>query len=216
MMKKIVFAVLGLVGMIAIAGVIRFNFTNDDIYVTGKNGEVVKYDAAEQEERAYQSEVMLTLFSIKTANDLMVNVPETGATCNLTDLADLEALKVAKGSYTAGEERGIVMLDYMKITTVNIADPRSQIYFVAPFAVSNQGSGVFYYMGLFAQDVENMSIRHVDSFFMGDRVVVENISSLGNEVRVDINVHSEAQAMAEAPAKRKELKLNVGQQGFIH
>jgi hypothetical protein len=214
-MKKIVFAVLGLVAMIVVAGIIRFNFTDDDIYVTHKDGEVVKYDASEQDETAYYSEVMLKLFSMKTANDLMVNVPETGSTCKLTELADIGGLKVAKGSYMAGEERGVVMLDYMKITTVNLPDPMFQIYFVVPFAVSNQGSGVFFYLGVFVQDVENMSIKHVDSFFMGDRVVVENISSLGNEVQVEIKVHSEDQAMAEAPAGRNELKIKVGRQGFI-
>ncbi len=214
-MKKIVFAVLGLVAMIVIAGIIRFNFTNDDIYVSNKDGKMVKYDAAEQDEMAYYSEVMLKLFSMKTAKDLMVNVPETGSTCKLTDLADTGGLKVAKGSYTAGEERGVVMLDYMKITTVILVDSMSQIYFVAPFAVSNQGSGIFYYIGVFVQDVENMSIIHVDSFFMGDRVVVENISSLGNEVYVEIKAHSEDQAMAETPADRNELKIKVGLQGFI-
>ncbi|MBI9092231.1 MAG: hypothetical protein JEZ12_23710 [Desulfobacterium sp.] len=214
-MKKIVFAVVGLVAMIIIAGIIRFNFTNDDIYVSNKDGKMVKYDAAEQDGMAYSSEVMLTLFSMRTANDLMVNVPETGSTCKLTDLAETGRLKVAKGSYTAGEERGVVMLDYMKITTVNLADSMSQIYFVAPFAVSNQGSGVFYYMGVFVQDVENMSITHVDSFFLGDRVVVENISSLCNEVHVEIKAHSEDQAMAETPADRIELKIKVGLKGFI-
>ncbi len=201
--------------MIAIAGIIKFNFTDDDIYVSNKDGEVVKYDASEPDEMVYASEVMLKLFSMKTANDFMVNVPETGSTCKLVDLADMGSQKVAKGSYTAGEERGMVMLDYMNITTVNLADPMSQIYFVAPFAVSNQGSGVFYYMGLFAQDVEKMSIKHVDSFFMGDRVVVENIRSLGREVQVEIKVHSDGQAMAAAPADRQELEIKVGQEGFI-
>jgi len=215
-MKKIVFLVLGIVAMIAIAGIIRFNFTNDDIYVTDTDGKVVKYNESEKEDLAYHSEVMLKLFSMKTANDLMVNVPETGSTCKLTELAGAGALKVAKGSYTAGEERGVVVLDYLKITTVNLADPMSQLYFVAPFAVSNQGSGVFYYMGVFAQDVENMSIKHVDSFFLGDRVVVEKVEALGDEVQIEIKVHSEDQAMAEAPADRNQLKIKVGRQGFIH
>ena len=37
-------AMMAVVFAIAAAGVVRFNFTNDDIYVRGENGEIVRYD----------------------------------------------------------------------------------------------------------------------------------------------------------------------------
>lgn len=43
-MKKIVGVIAIIILAVVIAGVYRFNFTNDDIYVITENGEVVKYD----------------------------------------------------------------------------------------------------------------------------------------------------------------------------
>ena len=71
-MKKSIYVLVGLILAILLAGIIRFNFTNDDIYVENSAGNVVKYESDQRDEIDYQSEVMLKLFSIKTADDLVI------------------------------------------------------------------------------------------------------------------------------------------------
>jgi len=64
--------------------------------------------------------------------------------------------------YKDGYERGVVKGDFGKIKHFkNIT--------LLPFVVSNQGSGVFYYIAVFEKK------KHKKSFFIGDRIVIEEI-----------------------------------------
>jgi hypothetical protein len=107
--EKIIYVLVGLILVILLAGIIRFNFTNDDIYVENSDGNVVKYERDPLDKIDYQSEVMLKLFSIKTADDLVINIPisdtpPTKAAVRLTSFADFgTAQRVAQGDYVAGE-----------------------------------------------------------------------------------------------------------------
>lgn len=214
-MKKIIYVLLGLILVILLAGVIRFNFTNDDIYVENSDGNIVKYASDQLDKIGYQSEVMLKLFSIKTADDLVIDIPisdtpPTKVAVRLTSFVDFGTVQgVAQGDYVAGAERGRVIFDYMKITTVHLGDPRDQIYFVAPFSVSNQGSGVFYYIGLFVQDIKKMNIRHLDSYYIGDRIKVINIDNFDEQITVSFITRSADTSYADKPDQSEFLTLTI-------
>ena len=214
-MKKIIYVLLGLILVILLVGIIRFNFTNDDIYVENSDGDIVKYASDQLDKIGYQSEVMLKLFSIKTADDLVINIPisdtpPTSAAVRLTSLADFgTAQGVAQGDYVAGEERGRVIFDYMKIMAVNLGVPSERIYFVAPFSVSNQGSGVFYYIGLFVQDIKKMNIRHLDSHYIGDRIKVTNINNFDEQITVSFITRSADTSYTDKPDQSQFLTLTI-------
>ncbi len=53
-LKIISWVIIGVISLIIIAGVLRFNFTNDDIYVQRENGDVVKYDDVASEIKSFE------------------------------------------------------------------------------------------------------------------------------------------------------------------
>lgn len=44
MFKKITIGIIVVILLIALAGFLKFNFTNDDIYVQQEDGSVIKFD----------------------------------------------------------------------------------------------------------------------------------------------------------------------------
>ena len=91
---------------------------------------------------------------IYASESFILSVPETSVKVTL--------LSKSPSHYTDGYERGIVKGDFTKIL-------REQNVTLLPFVVSNQGSGVFYYIALFKDH------KHIRSFFIGDRVVLVKI-----------------------------------------
>ncbi|VAX17316.1 FIG01202709: hypothetical protein [hydrothermal vent metagenome] len=214
LIKKTAVIIIGIIILVVVAGIIKFNFTDDDIYIQNKDGTVEKYDDAKHGSDAYQSKVMLKLFNMKTPNDLIIHIPESKMICKLDDFIMIDSTEMVKGSYTDGVERGIVVLDYMKITTLNISKSPDQNYFVVPFFVSNQGTGVFYYLGLFVRNNSKMTIDHIDSYFLGDRIKISSINSDGNKIQIRLMDHSMKQSMAEEPNEEKNIKIRVTEKGF--
>ena len=47
MFKKIIIGIVVVVLLVLLAGIYKFNFTNDDIYVQQEDGSVIKYDELE-------------------------------------------------------------------------------------------------------------------------------------------------------------------------
>ena len=104
-----------------------------------------------------------------------VSVPETSVTTAL--LYFNMKSEEFHGKYSDELERGVVVLQCQKMQTFN----NKKI--IVPFRISNQGSGVFYYLGLF----EHLSdgVRHIKSYFIGDRVKISAINIKENEIVVD-------------------------------
>lgn len=161
------------------------------------------------------SKVMLKLFSMKTSNKFILNIPETSSHSELSEFQKINSNEYVKGTYTDGYERGNVFLDYLKINSINLTESKTLFYFVAPFIVSNQGSGSFNYLGLFVQDSKKMTIKHLDSFFLGDRIIIEKINPIMDEVSILIKEHSQKQVMAESPNKSKTIQLKTRTTGFV-
>jgi len=161
------------------------------------------------------SEVMLKLFNMKTRNDFIIKIPETDSICKLNEFEKFDTVEFAKGSYTIEEENGDVLFDYLKIHPVKLSTKKTETYFVAPFLVTNQGSGIFYYLGYFIIDTKKMSITHLDSFFLGDTILLESIRISGDEIKIKIKVHSDDQPMTDEPDQNKSIDLKVDKKGFI-
>jgi hypothetical protein len=187
--------------IVIIMGIYRFNYTNADIYIELADGEVVQYDKLmrEAEKKGY-SKVMLSLFSIRTLEDFIVFLPEQDSTpiaVPLNEIKKQEMQRWATGQYSFGEERGSISLDFDTIRTINADIKDNQIIFAAPFSVSNQGSGVFFYLGLFSQDTKRHTIKHIDSIFIGDRINIVSIEP-DNQGRLIAIEYTERDTASEA------------------
>jgi len=161
------------------------------------------------------SKVMLKLFNMKTSNDFFIKIPETDSICKLTEFEKIDSLEYAKGSYSDEDEIGDVFLDYLQMHPIHLTGKKTVFFFVAPFIVTNQGSGIFYYLGFFTTDTKEMRITHLDSYFLGDTILIESIKITGNRIKISIKVHSEDQAMSDDPDQTKNFELKVNKKGFI-
>lgn len=207
-MKRISLLVVGTLITVALAGIYRFNLTDDDIYIEQSDGQVVAYNIIDKKD------VMLTLFATKTDNQWRISLPQSQVTVALTDIRPEGVFPAAIGKYRDGEEYGQVAVDYSKITPLNFAYSDDQMVFVAPFTVSNQGSGVFYYLGLFNLNTKQWSMKHLDSLFIGDRVIIESLAEdkrldASSLVKVQYLDHGDEQSMAEPANKAVEQYIEV-------
>jgi len=201
-MKKVIkwllIIVVSIILIVIIAGIYKFN------YLANQSG----YDCdGNKIEDTYKSEVLLKVFNLNSPNDFYVKIPETNTECKITELID--SLRYAKGFYMVGEEKGEVIIDNLRITALNQLTKDIR-YLAIPFLISNQGSGLFKYLGTFKLDYANKTIHQIDSYFLGDRVKINSIIFDGNDkLQVDLNIHSVDQAMSEVPSEFKVLQFKV-------
>lgn len=69
--------------------------------------------------------------------------------------------------------------------------------FVVPFAVSSAGSGTFSYLGLLVDN--DGQLEHVDSFFLGDRIRITDVSVSDTMITVETLDRHTDQAMSDDP-----------------
>ncbi|MEL4239091.1 hypothetical protein [Shewanella xiamenensis] len=181
---------------------------------------------------ANASEVMLKLFSLNTANKFEVSLPDSHKAVVLTHFINVKQTEFAIGDYQDGEAKGRVLLDYLRVTPLNFDpalepdtqsdaplqdDPQQQTMpFVAPFIVTNQGSGVFWYLGLFSLDYGQNRVQHLGSVFIGDRIEVDNIEPVypfESPFKVAVTYRERAvdQPMTTPPTVIKTLKIGVSE-----
>ena len=217
MTRKIGLVILTAVLLVVAAGIYRFNFTNDDIYVAQTDGQVVPFDTKSNVDLKHN--VMLTLFSFDIDDYWQIQLPNSEAKANLTDLREYDDLHFATGKYQNGDEHGLVSLDYYKIRPLNLGNIGDEMIFSAPFSVSNQGSGNFWYLGLFNLNTKTGEIEQIDTVFIGDRIKLEELKTdepfdVTSSLHVTYFEHSQEQSMAEAPSKKVEQFIKVSIQGF--
>lgn len=186
------------------AGIYRLNFTNDDIYAVNDEN---------------NTNVMLTLFSFDTDDYWQIQLPDSKAKAPLTDLREYNGLHLAIGKYQDGDEYGTVSLDYYKITPLNLGNVEDEMIFSAPFSVSNQGSGTFWYLGLFNLNTDSGEIGQIDTFFLGDRIKLDELKTdepfdVTSSLYVSYFKHAQKQSMAEIPNEKVEQTIKVSIEGF--
>ncbi|MEL4392356.1 hypothetical protein [Shewanella algae] len=195
--------VLGLVFLAVIAlGIYRFNFTEDDLYV--RENDMVR-PLAEFDGGA--KGVMKRLFSLDTREQFRIRLPDSNKSVTLTGFKEEQHL--AFGEYLDEVVRGEVLLDYRKLTPLNLPGNAESMQFVVPFAVTTQGSGVFWYLGMFRFDYQTGAIAHLASQFLGDRIEIEAITPKEPfdppySVTLALKTRTQEQSMAEAPGEYVE------------
>lgn len=248
--KIIVISVSVLFAWALLAGIYRFNFTHDDIYIEMGDGRVLRHDEAvtsaahlEKKNGTLRDDilaadidksalVMRKLFSLKTSAPFNVNLPNSPMGVPLTYFigksnteGEQTNNELVVGDYQDGEVKGKILLDYYKITPLNGLPVSANSYqkretdrftFLAPFAVTTQGTGVFWYLGLFSIDYRTNTLSHLKSEFIGDRVEIKSIEfkeSFGSpySVSVTYKVRSENQAMSDAPTETNTILLTVSE-----
>ena len=203
MNKIIKWGVIGVASIVLIiifAGMYKFN------YLASQTG----YDVdGNKIEYTNSSEVLLKWFNLSTSNDFYVKVPDTNIKCKITELIESASLSYAKGIYSENDEKGEVFVYNSNIISLN-QSTKDIGYFVIPFSISNQGSGFFKYLGLFKIDYTDKTINQIDSYFLGDRIKINSINYNGaDKLQIELNNHSENQAMSEIPSELKTLNLMV-------
>ena len=209
MKKTIKWVVIGVASIILtmiIAGMYKFN------YLANQPG----YDVdGNKIENTYKSEVLLKWFNLNTSNDFYVKIPDTNIKCNITEFIDTDSLSYAKGNYIDDEEKGEVLIDNSKIVALN-KSTKDLVFLVIPFSISNQGSGIFKYLGLFKLDYKAKTINQIDSYFLGDRIKINSINYDGvDKLQVEINIHSKNQAMSESPSELNIFNLIIVEENSL-
>lgn len=180
--------------IVAVAGIYRFSLTDEEILAKFPN-QVSKSDR-----------VMQSLFSIKTVNPWTIKIPESSA---FTFIDDMEQPQIVKGTYEDGAERGEVSIETRFITQVN------ETTYVSPLVVSNQGSGVFYYLIISKYDEFRQRMVTKGSAFLGDRVRIKDVSIDENQVTVKLLQRDEHQAMSEEPSQLTTILFKVTEQDSL-
>ncbi|MEC4724194.1 hypothetical protein HWQ46_01340 [Shewanella sp. D64] len=249
--KIIAISVSVLFAWVLLAGIYRFNFTHDDIYIEMGDGRVLRHDEAvtsaahlEKKNATLRRDdilaadidksalVMRKLFSLKTSAPFNVNLPNSQMGVPLTYFigkSNTEGKQtnneLVVGDYQYDEVKGKILLDYYKITPLNGLPVSANAYqkretdlftFLAPFAVTTQETGVFWYLGLFSIDYRTSTLSHLKSEFIGDRVEIKSIEfkepfDSPYSVSVTYKVRSANQAMSDAPTETNTILLTVSE-----
>ncbi|OCH19042.1 hypothetical protein A6E05_01440 [Aliivibrio sp. 1S165] len=217
MIRKILLVILTLILLVVAAGIYRFNFTNDDIYVVQTDDQVVPFDITNNVDP--KNNVMLMLFSFDIDRYWQIQLPDSEAKAPLTDLREYDDLHLATGKYQDGDEHGLVSLDYYNITPLHLGNIDDEMVFSAPFSVSNQGTGTFWYLGLFNLNTNTGEIGQIDTFFLGDRIKVNELKTdepfdVTSSLYVSYFKHDQKQSMAEIPSERVDQYIKVSIEGF--
>ena len=196
---------------VIIAGVYRFSLTDEEIYQ--KQGRAIP-TAVKEAPSLPEKSVMRQLFSLKSAQPWHIQLPDTDIMVELNDFDGKHENKRAVGSYVNGVEKGQIAVNYFKLLPINIGDPSQQMTFTVPYTVSNQGSGVFHYVGLFRLHHASKHIEQLDSLFLGDRIKLDNIEidapfDVTGSIIAHYHTHTTEQAMNEKPNQAISLTIKV-------
>ncbi|PMK95444.1 hypothetical protein [Vibrio lentus] len=194
--------------VVILAGIYRFSLSDEEILAKFPSSQV-SYDP-----------VVETVFDLKTTNPWTIKVPETNAYAFINEVDETKA--IAFGRYDSGVERGVATVDTKSISAVTLGKAS---FFVAPMWISNQGSGVFYYLGLFKHDQQRSRVVLVDQFLLGDRVQIQTLdvtqpvedtknSKLTGKGFIGFTQHSAEQSFAEAPSEKVLMSFSFDTQSI--
>jgi len=132
---------------------------------------------------------------------LKINIYGTDVSVALTDAVSIRGAEFYKGEYLNGQERGVVHFDAERLLILSKgkALQKNQIYYIAPLIISNQGSGIFNYIGLFVYDKTSHNSTHLSSQLLGNRIRIIEIMDEQRTFLVKYYQHSKQQAYAEMP-----------------
>jgi len=150
------------------------------------------------------------------SESIHIRIPETETTVTLDQVTRIDGSVYLQGDYSIEHvpdvvERGTVSLNSSSFTYIRSLDIQieDRTLFAAPFSVSNQGSGVFSYIGLFAFNPDTEAYTHLDSCLLGDRVQKIGLSDAGRAAKVRFLKHAVDQPMSERPDEPAAVNLYI-------
>lgn len=185
--------------IVIVAGVYRFSLSDDEI--------LAKFPPSEVQSNSIISDVL----NIKSSNPWTIQVPEQNAVSFIEDW-DKE-LGYLIGHYDAGSTKGKVLLPTEFIAQRQI---NQEPWILAPMIVTTQGTGAFYYIGLFKFDALPSRVILLDSVFIGDRIKFHQLEWRDDTIiEASYLTHDVNQAMSEPPKQLNSVSLKrVG--NFLH
>ncbi|MCR9771017.1 hypothetical protein QTO16_22970 [Vibrio harveyi] len=172
-----------LLAVVIIAGIYRFSLSDDEV--------MAKFPQAQAQSNSIVAEVL----GIQSRNPWTVQVPEQGAVTFLDEWDKEHGF--LKGLYDAGATKGEVLVPTEFIAQRNVSETP---WIVAPVIVTTQGSGAFYYIGLFKFDAVPSRVVLLNSVFIGDRIKMSSLKwNSDTQISLSYLQHGEDQAMAEQP-----------------
>lgn len=172
-----------LLAIVVIAGIYRFSLSDEDI--------MAKFPQTQSQANSIVAEVL----GIQSRNPWTVQVPEQGAVTFLDEWDKEHGL--LKGQYDAGATKGEVLVPTEFIAQLDI---NGTPWIIAPVIVTTQGSGAFYYLGLFKFDAVPSRVVLLNSVFLGDRIKISSLEWVSDtKVSLSYLEHGKEQALAEQP-----------------
>ncbi|WP_443088592.1 hypothetical protein [Vibrio sp. T11.5] len=165
--------------VVTIAGLYRFSLSDEEIMAKFPN------------QMASSDAVMKSVFGLSTMNPWTVKVPESQAYTFMEELNPTTGL--ASGTYEDGEERGVVTVDTSKLLQV------TPTIYTSIMTVSNQGSGVFYYLVTFHYDEFRKRMISKEAQFLGDRIIVDLLEKQQHNIVVRVKQRDADQSMSQEP-----------------
>ncbi len=185
------------------------------------NGPMSNHDECKQISGKLNSQTCAKLIytNLSGAHFLMMNYPATAHHILLNKTKTIAGdkylqghyqfvLKKAKGNDKAVYDSGSLHLNMSKMQLLT-ENKNQLIYFVAPFVINTQGSGEFIYVGLFSYDISTHKSRHLDSFFLGDRIQKEKIQPFKDYIKIDYKDYAQDQAFSDPPSKTVSVLLLI-------
>ncbi|WP_319534418.1 hypothetical protein [uncultured Vibrio sp.] len=176
---------------VIVAGVYRFSLSDDEI--------LAKFPSREVQSNS----IILDVLNIKSSNPWTIQIPEQNAVSFIDDW-DKE-LGYLIGQYDADSTRGKVLLptEYIVQRQIN-----QEPWIVAPMIVTTQGTGTFYYIGLFKFDALPSRVILLDSVFIGDRIKFHQLEWRDDTIiEASYLTHDVNQAMSEPPKQLNSVSL---------
>lgn len=173
----------------------------------------ISLTSCKDSKRTY-SQAMKKVFYINVVNELVIDIPES-TTCEMLHfIKTQDSVEYLKGEYKDNDERGSVFLDYRMFAVSKLENINSCSFAMAPFIVSNQGSGNFYYLGLFMKDFKSQKIKHIDSRLLGDRITIDSMATKKDLIEIFFKERSSTQAMTDKPSVKKHFSFRFNKEGF--
>ncbi|MFN1617892.1 hypothetical protein [Vibrio rotiferianus] len=172
-----------LLAIVVIAGIYRFSLSDEDI--------MAKFPQTQTQTNSIVAEVL----GIQSRNPWTVQVPEQGAVTFLDEWDKEHGL--LKGQYDAGATKGEVLVPTEFVAQRDI---NGTPWIIAPVIVTTQGSGAFYYLGLFKFDAVPSRVVLLNSVFLGDRIKMSSLEWVSDtKVSLSYLEHGKEQAFADQP-----------------
>ena len=97
------------------------------------------------------------------------------------------------------------------VVLINKMILKDREYIFAPFVYNGGGTGNFVYLGIF----DNNGQRHLDSIFIGDRILLDKIYIENNVAVIEYFTRRDDEPFSSPPTLKSTLRKEFNQNGFV-